>query len=307
MSEKLGIYLHIPFCRRKCDYCDFYSLAGREDRMDDYLKALLAHIRETAPMARDCQVDTIYLGGGTPSLFGEKRLKILLAGVQKRFDVSRDAEITVECNPDSVDKRRLLALRHCGVNRISLGVQSACDRELAALGRIHTFHQVQAAVAAVRAVKIRSLGLDLIYGLPGQGMESWQHTVEEALALKPEHLSCYGLKVESGTPLDRRVMRGEQLPDDDLQADMYLWMVDRLAKACQEKSIYSYDVAVGPEDKILTLSTCTVKYGAQDNSHRFVVMARLLPEGAESPATARINAGGPAEPEEPAGPSGPAA
>ncbi len=231
MADKLGIYVHIPFCRSKCDYCDFYSLAGREDRMDDYLKALLVHIRESAPLARRCQVDTVYLGGGTPSLFGEKRLRALLGGIQKRFDLSRDAEITVECNPDSVDVRRLLALRRCGVNRISLGIQSACDRELASLGRIHTFAQAKAAVAAARSAKIRNLSLDLIYGLPGQDLAAWQRTVEAVLALKPEHLSCYGLKVESGTPLDRRVIRGERLPDDDAQAEMYLWTVDRLAKA----------------------------------------------------------------------------
>ena len=231
MAEKLGIYIHIPFCRSKCDYCDFYSLAGREERMDDYLRALLAHMRETAPLARRYRVDTVYLGGGTPSLFGAERLKRLLTGVQKRFDLSREAEITVECNPDSVDKRRLLAFRRCGVNRISLGIQSACDGELAALGRIHTFAQAKAAVLAVREAKIRNLSLDLIYGLPGQDMESWRRTVEEILALEPEHLSCYGLKVESGTPLDRRIIRGETLPDDDMQADMYLWAVERLARA----------------------------------------------------------------------------
>ena len=230
MGDKLGIYIHIPFCRSKCDYCDFYSLAGREDRMDDYLKALLAHIRETAPRTRGCQVDTVYLGGGTPSIFGEKRLHKLLAEVFRRFDVSRDAEVTIECNPDSVDKRRMVALRHSGVNRVSLGVQSACDEELAALHRVHTFAQAKAAAAAVGEAKIKNLSLDLIYGLPGQTMERWQDTVEQILALEPQHLSCYGLKVESGTPLDQRVIRGEVLPDEDLQADMYLWAVDRLAK-----------------------------------------------------------------------------
>ena len=231
MADKLGIYIHIPFCRSKCDYCDFYSLAGKEDRMDDYLKALLTHIRETAPLTKQYQVDTVYLGGGTPSIFGEKRLHKLLGEIFKRFDMSREAEVTIECNPDSVDKRRLLSLRRSGVNRISLGVQSACDAELASLHRLHTFAQAEIAVAAVRESKIKNLNLDLIYGLPGQSMESWQNTIERVLALNPEHLSCYGLKVESGTPLDQRVIRGEQLPDDDTQADMYLWTVERLAKA----------------------------------------------------------------------------
>ena len=231
MAEKLGVYIHIPFCRSKCDYCDFYSLAGREERMDDYLRALIAHIRETGPLARGYQVDSIYFGGGTPSFFGDKRLRAVLAEVDKRFDVARDTEVTVECNPDSVDEKMLARLRRAGVNRISLGVQSACDAQLAALHRPHTFEQAKQAVAAARAAKIKNLSLDLIYGLPGQDLDSWQDTLEQALGLSPEHLSCYGLKVESGTPLDARVQRGEVLPDDDAQADMYLWMVDRLAQA----------------------------------------------------------------------------
>lgn len=231
MAEKLGVYIHIPFCRSKCDYCDFYSLPGREARMDDYLKALLAHIRETGPLSRGYQVDSLYFGGGTPSVFGDKRLRAVLAEVQKRFDVARDTEVTVECNPDSVNDKMLGRLRRAGVNRLSLGVQSACDAELSAVHRPHTFQQAANAVKAARAAKIKNLSLDLIYGLPGQSLESWRDTVEKTLALEPDHLSCYGLKVESGTPLDWRVQRGESLPDDDAQADMYLWMVDRLAKA----------------------------------------------------------------------------
>ena len=231
MPGKLGIYIHIPFCRRKCDYCDFYSLSGREERMDPYQKALLAHIKETAPLARGYQVDTVYCGGGTPSYYGEKRLRELLSEVNRRFDLARDAEVTVECNPDSVDKKMLTKLRRAGFNRISLGVQSACDRELASLGRLHQFAQAQAAVAAAREAKFKNLSLDLIYGLPGQDMASWQESVEQILSLEPEHLSCYGLKVEDGTPLSARVAGGEILPNDDAQADMYLWAVERLEAA----------------------------------------------------------------------------
>ena len=230
MAEKLGLYVHIPFCRSKCDYCDFYSLAGKEGRMDDYQKALLAHMKETAPLTRGWQVDTVYFGG-TPSFYGEKRLREVLKTVAKRFDLAKDAEITVECNPDSVDKKVFQALRRAGVNRISLGVQSAHDCELNCLHRPHTFQQAQRAVAAAREAKIKNISLDLIYGLPNQDMAGWRDTVEQVLELEPEHLSCYGLKVEPGTPLDDRVVRGEKLPDDDQQADMYLWTVERLAAA----------------------------------------------------------------------------
>ena len=230
MAEKLGIYIHIPFCRSKCDYCDFYSLAGQEGRMDDYQKALLAHMKETAPQTKGWQIDTVYFGGGTPSFYGEKRLRELLRLIGKRFDLAKDAEITVECNPDSVDLKMLQALRRAGVNRLSLGVQSACDRELQSLHRPHDFQQAVQAVALARKAKFQNLSLDLIYGLPGQELAGWQDTVEQILSLKPEHLSCYGLKVEEGTPLDYRVSRGEKLPDDDAQADMYLWTVERLEK-----------------------------------------------------------------------------
>ncbi len=229
--KQLGLYIHIPFCRSKCDYCDFYSLAGREDRMDAYQKALLAHLAETAPSARGYQVDTVYFGGGTPSFYGEKRLRELLKAIRKRYAMAPDAEITLEANPDSVNLKMLTHLRRAGFNRISLGVQSACDRELESLHRPHTFQQAKTAVEWARKAKLKNLSLDLIYGLPGQTMEAWKDTVEEVLALNPEHLSCYGLKVEEGTPLAGRVERGERLPGDDDQADMYLWTVDRLSAA----------------------------------------------------------------------------
>lgn len=235
MGECLGLYLHIPFCRSKCDYCDFYSLAGREDRMDEYQKALLRHVVESAAVARNFPVDSLYIGGGTPTWYGEKRLVELLRTVKRQFCLTKDVEVTIEANPDSVDEKMLRHLRRMGVNRISMGMQSGSDEELRAIHRPHTYQQVEEAVAAVRGAKIRNLNLDLIYGLPGQTMESWQETVEKALSLSPEHLSCYGLTVEEGTPLAQRVARGEQLPDEDMQAALYLWTVERLAQAGYEQ------------------------------------------------------------------------
>ena len=235
MGETLGLYLHIPFCRSKCDYCDFYSLAGREDRMDDYQKALLRHIAESAPLTRKSVVNSVYIGGGTPSWYGEKRLCELLKAVRKKFSLAKNTEITLEVNPDSTDGKMLRRLRRLGVNRVSMGMQSACDAELRSVHRPHHFQQVMDAVAAVREAKIRALNLDLIYGLPGQSMDSWKDSVEKALALAPEHLSCYGLTLEPGTPLAQRVERGERLPDDDEQAERYLWTVERLARAGYEQ------------------------------------------------------------------------
>ena len=231
-GERLGIYIHIPFCRSKCDYCDFYSLAGQEGRMDEYQRALLAHLRETAPMASSCVVDTVYFGGGTPSWYGAKRLRELLSAIRKAYRVEKGAEITLEANPDSVDFKSLRALRRAGFNRVSFGIQSACPGELEAVHRPHTAQRGDQAVEEARRAGLKNVSLDLIYGLPGQTGASWRETVEHALSLAPEHLSCYGLKVEEGTPLAARVADGrERLLSDDAQADLYLWTVSRLAQA----------------------------------------------------------------------------
>ena len=229
-TRPLGLYVHIPFCRQKCGYCDFYSLPGREERMDAYCKALIAHLTETAPRAERHSVDTVYFGGGTPSLLGEKRLREILKCIDKRYHVARDAEITLEANPDSAnDWRALRALRKAGFNRISLGMQSADDTELRGIGRVHTFDQVRQAVDAARRAKFDNLSLDLIYGLPRQTRQRWLENLTAAVDLAPEHVSCYGLKVEEGTPLYAR-RDSADLPDDEAQADMYLDTVDYLRR-----------------------------------------------------------------------------
>ena len=219
----LGLYIHIPFCKAKCVYCDFYSLPHGEDRMDAYTDALCAHLTEAAPLAASHTVDTVYFGGGTPSYLGEKRLCKILKVIEKRYQVARDAEITLEANPDSAgDWKALRALRRCGFNRISLGMQSACDEELQAIGRVHTMEQVQQAAEAARKAKIQNLSLDLIYGLPHQTQERWMENLAAAVALNPEHLSCYSLILEEGTPLYRQAEDGTcaPLPDEDALCEM---------------------------------------------------------------------------------------
>lgn len=231
----LGLYIHIPFCKAKCAYCDFYSLAHSEEKMDAYMAALLRHLEEVAPRAAGMQVDTVYFGGGTPSYLGAARLCRILQTVLRRYDVARDAEITLEANPDSAgDWKELRRLRRAGFNRLSLGVQSTDDALLRRIGRVHTYEQVQQAVKAARQAKFTNLSLDLIYGLPGQTVEDWQRTLADAVALGPEHLSCYGLKLEEGTPLwqQRQTLT---LPDDDAQADMYLYTVAALGEMGYEQ------------------------------------------------------------------------
>ncbi len=227
-KKPLGLYVHIPFCKQKCIYCDFYSLSGNEGRMDEYTDTLCTHLAEISAFAGSHRVDTIYFGGGTPSYLGEKRLIKILKTIQKKYDVDKDAEITFEANPDSAgDFKMLRALRKAGFNRISLGMQSACDEELKAIGRVHSAEQLQTAVEAARKAKIQNLSLDLIYGLPGQTMERWQENLSAAVALNPEHISCYGLKVEEGTPLFA-MQDTANLPGDEEQADMYLYTVEFL-------------------------------------------------------------------------------
>ena len=224
----LGIYIHVPFCRSKCQYCDFYSLTEKNDRLlDGYLDAVCDHIRETGPQTPGYQVDTVYFGGGTPSFFGADGLVTILSTIRKNFNVTSDAEITFAANPDSVSPRLLRKLRSEGFNRVSLGIQCDDDGILEKIGRPHNYEQAVSAVQKIRRAGFKNLSLDLIYGLPGQTLESWQETLRHVLELKPEHISCYGLKVEEGTPLYtcREFMN---LPDDDAQADMYLAAVEIL-------------------------------------------------------------------------------
>ena len=224
----LGIYIHIPFCRSKCDYCDFYSVTSRDSRLlEDYLDAVCQHIREAGNLAPNYLVDTIYFGGGTPSLFGADSLVTILRTVRKAFDVAGSAEITFEANPDSVSDKLLKKLRSEGFNRVSLGVQCDDDAILKKLGRPHTNQQAVTAVEQIRKAGFKNLSLDLMFGLPGQSRDAWEATLENVLSLNPEHISCYGLKVEEGTPLyDYRELCN--LADDDTQADMYLSAVKLL-------------------------------------------------------------------------------
>ena len=228
-KKSLGIYVHIPFCRSKCEYCDFYSVPGARSRdlMDRYLDAVILHIREAAQGAAGYEVDTVYFGGGTPSFFGAGGLAKIFAEIDRRFDVSRDAEVSLEANPDSVTLPMLTRLRRAGFNRISIGVQSDDDAQLKALGRPHTYRQAQQAVSLSRRAGFDNVSVDLMFGLPSQSRESWMQTLRNVIDLKADHISCYGLKVEPGTKL-WTYKDCANLPDDDAQADMYFYAVETL-------------------------------------------------------------------------------
>ena len=229
-KKPLGIYVHIPFCRSKCQYCDFYSLTERSDeRMDGYLWAVCTHIKEAGALAPEHLVDTIYFGGGTPSYFGAEGLAAILTAIRKSFDVSPNAEVTFEANPDSVSEKLLRRLRSEGFNRVSLGIQCDDDEILKKIGRPHNYAQAKLAVQRIRKAGFRNLSLDQMFGLPGQSLEAWEATLENVLRLSPEHMSCYGLKLEEGTPM-YEYRQYYQFADDDTQAEMYLKAVEILKK-----------------------------------------------------------------------------
>ena len=224
----LGIYVHIPFCASKCEYCDFYSLRDQpESVMDSYLDVVCRHIQETGALAPEYVVDTVYFGGGTPTHFGAEGLAEILTQIRRSFDVSDSAEITFEANPESVTDALLKRLRAEGFNRVSLGIQCDDDEILAKIGRPHTYEQAVNAYDRIRHFGFQNVSVDLIYGLPGQSLGAWQQTLENVLTLHPEHISCYGLKVEEGTPL-YGYQAYANLADDDTQADMYLSGVEIL-------------------------------------------------------------------------------
>lgn len=235
----LGIYIHIPFCRSKCEYCDFYSIPGKHEELyARYTDAVCRHIKETGSLAPNHRVDTIYFGGGTPSYFGAEGLATILTAVRKSFDVDPDAEITFEANPDSVTDSLLRRLKAEGFNRASLGVQCDDDKILTALGRPHDYRQAVAAFHRLRKAGFDNISVDLMYGLPQQSQFTWRDTLQNVLQLQPEHISCYGLKVEPGTPLYEH-QDSAFLPSDDAQADMYLTAVDIL----KEKGYRQYEIS----------------------------------------------------------------
>lgn len=248
MGKRLGIYIHIPFCASKCGYCDFYSLAGCDRKMPAYQSALLAHISESADAMKTFEIDTIYIGGGTPSHYGAKRIVEILDELKRQGNVRLDSEITVEVNPDSARYDDLKRLRNAGVNRLSMGVQSANNDILKIIGRRHNFKQVEIAMENARRAGFENVSIDLIYGLPSQTKGEWAETLSKALELHPEHVSCYALKIEEGTPM-YRYAGSPVIPDEDEQADMYMYAVETLARFGFEQYEISNFAIPGYESK----------------------------------------------------------
>lgn len=228
----LGLYLHVPFCERKCPYCDFNTYAGLQNWFGQTVDALTAEIATWAKPLTGRTITSIFIGGGTPTVLDADQLAQLFAALYGNLTLATDCEITCEANPGTVDRAKFQHLRALGVNRLSMGVQSFQPDELEFLGRIHSVEDVDLAFAAARAAGFDNINLDFIFGLPHQQLEKWAATLERAVALGPEHLSLYSLIVEPNTPLYHWVETGKtDAPDDDLAAEHYEVAMERLQRA----------------------------------------------------------------------------
>jgi oxygen-independent coproporphyrinogen-3 oxidase len=236
-----ALYLHIPFCRHRCAYCDFNTYAGLESLVDDYVDALCLEMSFAAKAAQTLiSIHTIFLGGGTPSLLSPTQLERILQAAHAHFVWQPNIEITMEANPGTLSLEYLRDVRGLGINRLSMGVQSTEAQDLRVLEREHDFFDVIQAVSSARLAGFQNISLDLIFGIPYQTLQSWQKTLRAALKLAPDHFSLYSLILEMGTPMEKWVGRGLlTAPDDDLAADMYEWAIEEMAQA----GYYHYEIS----------------------------------------------------------------
>lgn len=228
-AKPLGLYIHIPFCASKCAYCDFYSFVPQDEEIQKhYVSALQLQMEDFAPLCRDYAVDSVFIGGGTPTVLPPKLLHRLLNALWRNFSLTDDVEITMEANPATVDLKGLRKLHRAGVSRLSMGLQSAHSRELTALGRIHTREDFERSFSDARDAGFDNINIDLMYGIPQQTEASFLKSLDVAALLGPEHLSVYGLKIEEGTPFwaQRDTL---PLPDEDTEYSMYMQCVEHLA------------------------------------------------------------------------------
>lgn len=219
--KTVGLYFHIPFCVRKCQYCDFYSVPGASDSFKDfYVKALILHIEEHKLQLAEYDVDTVYFGGGTPSLLTEGQIRDIIRKIKTTFHVRRNAEITMEVNPGTVNYHKLRGYRRAGVNRLSIGWQSISDRDLQICGRVHSSKDNYLAVDDAKRAGFKNISVDIMFGLPAQTVTSVLGSIDMALRMGVKHISFYGLKIEEGTPF-AKLEHTLKLPDEDSEREMY--------------------------------------------------------------------------------------
>ncbi len=224
-NKEIGVYVHIPFCKQKCYYCDFISYCNKDNLIDDYVKAVKKEIRMQNIQS---QITTVYIGGGTPSYIDSKYIVEIIEEIKKK-NISKRPEITIEVNPGTVTKEKLKNYKKCGINRLSIGLQSAQDEILKEIGRIHNFEQFLETYQMARKVGFKNINVDLILGIPNQRIKDLKNSLEKIIELQPEHISVYSLIVEDGTPIANKIEKGElELPDEDTERNMYWYVKNTL-------------------------------------------------------------------------------
>lgn len=237
--QALGVYIHIPFCVQKCVYCDFLSAPATQERQEAYLRALKREIEREAGSYADYRVETVFFGGGTPSILEAEEIAECLAILRKQYHISKEAEITIEMNPGTVTLEKLQGFRAAGVNRLSIGLQSAQNEELKLLGRIHTWEDFLHTYEMARLADFRNINIDLMSALPGQSCKTWEDSLQKVLALKPEHISAYSLMIEEGTRLYDHLEEYPQIPSEEDDRLMY----QRTKKLLQEQGYERYEIS----------------------------------------------------------------
>lgn len=250
MKKDLGLYIHIPFCARKCEYCDFLSWSAGEEEREQYVEALLLEIESYREFAKGYRVSTVFIGGGTPSVLLPKQMERILQKVYEVFELEKRPEITIEINPGTVNEEKLQCYKENGVNRLSMGLQSVNNEKLRLLGRIHTYQDFVGSYELARKVGFDNISLDLISSIPGQTLQDWKKELETATAQKPEHISVYQLIIEEGTPFyEKYAEHPELLPDEETSREIYLWTGKFLKEAGYEQYEISNYTKSGKESR----------------------------------------------------------
>lgn len=250
MKKDLGLYIHIPFCVKKCEYCDFLSWNAGEEERQQYVAALLSEIESYREFAKGYRVSTIFIGGGTPSVLLPKQMEDILQKIYEIFELERRPEITVEVNPGTVDEEKLQCYKENGVNRLSMGLQSVKDEKLRLLGRIHTYQEFVESYELARKAGFDNISIDLISSVPGQTLQEWKEELETAAAQNPEHISVYQLIIEEGTPFyEKYAEHPELLPDEETSREIYLWTGKFLKEAGYEQYEISNYAKPGKESR----------------------------------------------------------
>lgn len=240
--KELGIYVHIPFCKQKCYYCDFVSYANSEKKVEEYIKTLKKEIREESKNINkeDYIINTIYIGGGTPSFIEEKYISEIVYEIKENYNVEKEAEITIEVNPGTVNEEKLKEYKNIGINRLSIGLQSTKNELLKEIGRIHTYEEFLNCYTLARKVEFKNINVDLMLGLPNQTLENVEESLKEVIKLQPQHISFYSLIIEEDTPIEKMIGQEKiNLPDEELERKMY-W---NAKKILEENNYIHYEIS----------------------------------------------------------------